>query len=164
VATSLTSRLDIPRDPRAAFLLLSDPDYVQEVARRTGGRDVHVTITPGDDGGIVIVSARTLPAKVPSYAKPLIGEQIRLTETRTLGPADGDGTREGRLAVDFHGAPAHVTGPLRLAGDDGVSALDVDLQVKASVPLVGGKIERFISDQIAASMRKEAEVAAGYVG
>lgn len=162
MATSLVSRLDIPRDPHAAFLLLSDPDYVQEVATRTGGRDVKVSITAGDDGTVVIVSARTLPARVPSYAKALIGEQIRLTETRTLGPADAEGTRSGRLDVDFHGAPARVTGPLTLSGADALSALDVDLQVKASVPFVGGKVEQFISEQIQASMRKEAEVAAGY--
>ena len=162
MATSLVSRLDIPRDPRAAFLLLSDPDYVQEVASRTGGRDVKVTITSGDDGTVVIVSARTLPAKVPSYAKAFIGEHIRLTETRTLGPADDDGTRSGTLVVDFHGAPARVAGPMTLSGEDSLSALAVDLQVKASVPFVGGKVESFISDQIQASMRKEAEVAAGY--
>jgi hypothetical protein len=164
VAMSLNSRLDIPRDPHAAFLLLSDPDYVQEVARRTGGRDVKVSITPGDDGGVVIVSARTLPAKVPSYAKPLIGEQIRLTETRTLGPADAAGTRSGTFLVDFHGAPAQVTGPITLSGADDTSALGVDLQVKASVPFVGGKIEGFIADQISAAIRKEAEVAADYAG
>ena len=162
MATSLVSRLDIPRDPHAAFQLLSDPDYVQEVAARTGGRDVKVTITSGDDGTVVIVSARTLPAKVPSYAKAFIGESIRLTETRTLGPADAEGTRSGVLNVDFSGAPARVTGPLTLSGEDAASALAVDLEVKASVPFVGGKVEQFISDQIQRSMAKEAEVAASY--
>ena len=162
MATSLVSRLDIPRDPHAAFLLLSDPDYVQEVATRTGGRDVTVSVTAGDDGTVVIVSARTLPARVPSYAKAFIGEQIRLTETRTLGPAGDDGTRSGTLVVDFHGAPARVVGPMTLSGEDAQSALAVDLEVKASVPFVGGKVESFISEQIERSMRKEAEVAAGY--
>jgi Protein of unknown function (DUF2505) len=159
VATSLSVCLDIPTDPRSAFLLLCDPQYVHDVAAATGGRDIEVTVSPSEDGGVIIVSVRTLPARLPSYAKALVGEQVHLTETRTLGPADGEGAREGTLVVEFGGAPARVSGAMRLTGDHRASGLNVDLQVKASVPLVGGRIERLTADQIEAALRKEEQVA-----
>lgn len=160
MATSLQHRLDIPADLKAAFLLLTDPDYVREVAERTGGRDVEVTVTAGEDGGATIVSQRTLPAELPSYAKALVGDSVQIHETRVLGPAAADGSRQGTIEVTFGGAPAHVTGTLALVATDGTSALDAAMQVKASVPLVGGKIERLCADQIAAALRKESTIAA----
>jgi hypothetical protein len=163
VATSLTCQLPIPADPRAAFLLLSDPDYVREVARRTGGQDVEVTIEASEDGGAVIRSHRVLPARLPSYAKALVGETVTIHETRTFGPAAEDGTRDGTIEVTFGGAPAHVTGTMRLEGD-GTSNVEVVMEVKASVPFVGGKVERLCADQIDASITREALVAAERAG
>jgi hypothetical protein len=158
VATSLTCQLPIPADPHAAFLLLSDPDYVREVAARTGGRDVVVTVEPWD-GGAIIRSHRVLPARLPSYARALVGETVTIHETRTFGPAATDGSRDGTIEVTFGGAPAHVTGTMRLEGAQ-TSNVEVVMSVKASVPLVGGKVERLCADQIDASIAREAVVAA----
>ncbi len=164
MATSLSARLDLPADPEHAFTLLSDPAYVEEVATGTGGHDVEVSVEPTDDGGATIVSARTLPAEVPSYAKPLVGEHVRLTETRTFGPAAADGSRDGTLAVSFGSAPVGITGTLRLqAGGMGTEVL-VELSVKAGVPFVGGKIEKFSAEQIERALGKEEQIIMGRLG
>ena len=158
MATSLSARLDLPTDPEAALALLSDPAYVEEVAVGTGGQDVEVSVTPTTDAGAVIVSARSLPAEVPSYAKPLVGDQVRLTETRTFGPAAADGSRDGTLAVGFGSAPVSISGTLRLQpGGLGTEVL-VELSVKASVPFVGGKIEKFCAEQIERALAKEEQI------
>ncbi len=107
-----------------------------------------MTVTPSDDGGATIVSERSLPSDLPSYAKALVGESVRLTETRVLGPAAADGSREARSTVAFGGAPVSITGSLRLAADGDASAVEVRMAVKASVPFVGGKIEKFCAEQI----------------
>lgn len=52
---------------------------------------------------------------------------------------------------------------MRLEGD-GTSSVEVVMSVKASVPLVGGKVERLCADQIDASITREAIVAAERVG
>ena len=160
MATSLKARLDIPADPAAAFALLTDPDYVREVATSTGGVDVDVTVTATDDGGATIVSKRTVPAEVPSYAKAFVGDTIRLTEERVLGAAGADGGREGTLTVEFGGAPVSVAGTLRLIAAGAGTAVDVDVSIKASVPFVGGKIEKLCAEQIEASLTREESVAA----
>jgi hypothetical protein len=161
VATSLSARLDLPADPERAWALLTDPGYVEEVAVGTGGQDPEVSVTPTDDGGAAVVSARSLPAEVPSYAKPLVGDSVRLTETRTFGPAAEDGSRDGTLEVGFGSAPVSITGTLRLQpGGLGTEVL-VEMSVKASVPFVGGKVEKFCAEQIERALGKEEQIIHG---
>jgi hypothetical protein len=158
VATSLSAHLTFTADPEAAFALLTDPAYVEEVATATGGRDPEVSVTATDGGGADVSSRRVYPAQVPSYAKPLVGDTLTIAEVRELGPADADGAREGAFSVGFPGAPLTVSGTLRLAADGATSALDITASIKASVPLVGGKIERFVGEQIERFLRKEQQI------
>lgn len=158
--TSLSARMPLPADPAAAYALLTDPDYVQAVGEATGGQDVVVTVTPTDDGGAVVASRRVLPAELPSYAKAVVGDSLKLTETRTFGPAAADGTRSGTAQVSFEGAPVSISGPLELVAAPGGSELVLDAKVSASIPFVGGKIEKFAAEQIERFMRKEGELAA----
>ena len=160
MATSLSARMPIPADPGAAYALLTDPAYVQAVGEATGGQEVVVTVTPTDDGGAVVASHRVLPAELPSYAKAVVGDSLKLTETRTFGPAAPDGTRSGTAAVSFDGAPVSIKGPLQLVATGSGSELVLDASVSASIPFVGGKIEKVAAEQIERFMRKEAEIAA----
>ena len=159
MATSLSARMQLPADPTAAYALLTDPEYVQAVGEATGGQDVTVTVTPTDDGGAVVASHRVLPAELPSYAKAVVGDSLKLTETRTFGPAAADGSRDGSAEVTFDGAPVKITGSLRLADAGGGSELALDATVSAGIPLIGGKIERFAAEQIERFMAKEEQVA-----
>ncbi len=157
--TSLSARMQLPADPAAAYALLVDPDYVREIGEATGGQEVTVTVTPTDDGGAVVASHRVLPAELPSYAKAVVGDSLKLTETRTFGPAAADGSRDGSAEVTFDGAPVKIAGTLRLAATTEGSELALDAQVSASLPFIGGKIERFAAEQIERFMAKEESVA-----
>jgi hypothetical protein len=163
VATSLTAQLTFAADPTRAFALVSDPAYVEEVAVATGGTDVAVSVTPTDDGGVTIVSARSLAADLPPYAKAVVGDTVRLTETRVLGPAAADGSRSGTVTVGFGGAPVAISGSLSLSPAGEQSTVDIAMSVKASVPFVGGKIEQFSVEQIQRFLAKEEEVAATHL-
>ena len=160
MTTRLSTRLALPAAAGPAFDLVTDPAYVERVATATGGHDVEVSVTRTDDGGAVVVSRRSLPADLPSYAKTLVGESVRLIETRTFGPAAADGSREGTVTVDFGSAPVSVEGELRLGADGAGSAVTIDMRISSSVPFVGGKIERFCAEQVERFVAKEQEVAA----
>jgi hypothetical protein len=109
-------------------------------------------------------SARSLPAELPSYAKSLVGDSIRIIETRVFGPAAADGRRDGTIAVDFSGAPMAAHGTLLLAADGIATIFDLAVSLKASVPLIGGKLERLAADQIQRALAKEEQVAGQRLG
>jgi hypothetical protein len=155
VTTSLSVRLDLPADAAGAFTLLTDPGYVEVVALGTGGVDPEIAVTRDEGGGTTTVSARSLPAEVPSYAKPFVGDTVRITETRVYGTADADGSRRGTLEVSFGTAPVAITGTLQLRPTATGTEVLVELSVKASVPFVGGKVEKFSAEQIERALSKE---------
>jgi hypothetical protein len=160
VATHLSAHLALPGGPGDAFALVTDPDYVQRVATATGGHDVEVSVTPDDGGGATAVSARTMPANLPSYAKAFVGDTIRLIETRMFGPPAPDGSRAGTFTVDFGSTPISIRGTLRLAAEGTASAMAIEVEVTASVPFVGGKVERIAAEWIERFVAKEEKVAA----
>jgi hypothetical protein len=159
VAKSVIAELDIATDLATAYSLVTDESYVSDVATATGGTDVTVSVTHTPDGGAAVVSSRTLPADVPSYAKAMIGETIALTETREFGPAAADGSRTGTITVAFAGAPVTITGTLGLSAGGRGTLVAVGMTIKASVPFVGGKIEQLCADQIEAALRTEEKIA-----
>ena len=162
MATHLSAHLALPAEPEGAFALLTLQEYVEEVATATGGHDVSVSITPSDDGGATVVSARSLPANLPSYAKSFVGETLDLTETRVYGPAAADGSRDGTFAIDFGSTPITISGTLRLQPEGELSGLAIEIDIKASVPFVGGKVEGVASGWIEKFVAKEEKVAATY--
>lgn len=164
MATSLSAQVPVAADPARTFELVTDPAYVEAVATATGGIGVEVSVTPTDDGGAVVVSARDLPAEVPAFAKALVGSSIRVEETRRYGPAEPDGSRRGTVDVGFGSAPLRLTGTLALVPTDTGSAVTLDGEVKASVPFIGGKVERFAAEQVQAFLTKETEVAVARLG
>lgn len=159
VPTSLSARVEFPADPVRTYLLVTDKGYVRAVAEATAGQDVEVSVEPTPDGGAVVTSRRTLPAELPSYARALVGDRLRLVESRAYGPAAADGSRTGTVEVRFEGAPVRIDGTLALRAEGEGSVIDMTAAVAASVPFVGGKVERFAAEQVRAFLRKETEVA-----
>lgn len=159
MSTSLSARIEFPANPRATYDLVTEEAYVRAVAEATAGTEIEVSVVPTPDGGALVTSRRTLPAELPSYARALVGDRLRLTETRAYGPADDDGTRTGTVEVRFDGAPVRIEGTLRLHGSGQGSVVDVTAQVTAGVPFVGGKVERFAAEQVQAFLSKETQVA-----
>jgi len=133
VSKKTSASMNLNGDAEAAYAVLIDPGYVQEKNEKTGGSDVNVTV----DGDVVKVT-RNLPA--PPIAQKISGPTIASDETTTWGPADADGNRTGTLVVDL-GGKVKMNGTLTLAANGDTSSLTIDMDIKASVPFIGGKIE-----------------------
>lgn len=157
MAKKLTETMKFDATCADVFAMMSDEGYVAKKIEGTGGVEPTITVVPqGSD--VVVEAGRNLPAKVPSFMKSFVGESIRVDEVTRWSPADDLGARTAEVTINFAGTPAKATGrlDLRPAGD-GAEVL-VDFDVKASLPLVGGKIEGFIAEMIGKAVRKENEI------
>jgi hypothetical protein len=161
MSTPLIAQLDFPADPAQTYRLVTDESYLRAVAEATGGQDITVEVTRTDDGGSTVTSNRSLAPKVPGYAKALVGDKITLKEKRVYGPASPDGTRAGTVNVCFDGLPVRVEGLLVLAPSAEGSTISLDAKISASVPFIGGKVEKFALDQVQEFLLRETRVAHG---
>lgn len=142
--------------PTDVFAMFVDADYVRARAEATGGDDVEAAVV-ADGDTTEITNSRTVSAEMPSFARGLVGDSVRITETHRWGP-EADGCREGVVEASFGSVPVTLRGRLRLAPDGAGTVATLEAQIKANVPLVGRRIEQLVHDQVAAALVIEQEL------
>lgn len=163
MAKRVSAKVSVPAGPDAAFEQQCTPEYQVWKLEQMFGTEIEVQVTPSADGGAVIIHTRSMQATLPSVAKKFVGETIRVTETHTWGPAQSDGQRVGTLVAEVKGAPLTVGGELALRTTAEGSAVEVVANIKANVPLVGGKLEELVGDMLVKAVNKESELAAEWL-
>ena len=130
------------------FALVSTGAFQLEVIAHIGGRDAELVEETATEGGVRLVTRQRTGVELPGFARKLIPANTTVTQTYEWEPAGTDGARYGTWTADIKGAPVSMSGPteLRPAGTGCVHVFDG--QVKASVPVVGGKLESFALDNL----------------
>ena len=162
MATRLQFEQTFPGGADRVFDLLRDPEFIVAKAEATKAFDIKVEVDESGDGSTVITSTRSMPAEVPSYATAFVGEHLTITERQVWSAPAADGSAEAKVTVDFH-APLTYTGTITLRASGAVTVLDNRGEFKASVPFVGGKVERVAAEMTEKYLAKEAEVAATWL-
>ena len=76
----------------------------------------------------------------PSFARRFVGDALEISQTDHWSAA-GDGTWAGESDVATTGAPARMLARVSLVPDGDMTRQVVDGDLKASIPLVGAKVE-----------------------
>ena len=142
-----TLTYDASRDAVAAMLL--DPAFREAVLERQ-------RVTRGSaavNGDTITIEQARSSDGVPSFAKKFIGDEIVIVQTETWSSPD-----RADLVLTIPGKPGEVTGSSRLAEAGGQTTQTVDLEVRVSIPLVGGKIESMIADILGVGLDVEHKV------
>jgi len=75
------------------------------------------------------------------------GQQRRAgVQTETWAAADANGARICTYHVDVQGVPAKVSGTLTLSAAGTGTKQDIESDMKVSIPLLGGKLEKLMVD------------------
>ena len=157
MAKSVASSFDNPVEVEAVYQVLSGPDWAATKADRLGDdsttlrRDVH------DGDAVTLVMSRRLPPGVPGFLQKFLPADPRVTTTDTWGPAH-EGGRSGTWTADLGGVPVALGGTMRIEPIAGGSRYTIEGEVRVSVPLIGGKAESYIAEQITKLARAEEQV------
>jgi hypothetical protein len=156
-AMRLRHELAYDAPPADVLAMVTDPLFWDKVADATGALPSKATI--GTDGAStrVVVDQEQEVAGVPSFAKKFVGESTRAITTQVW-----TGT-EASYVVDTPGKPTSMKGTASIAENGSGSTLSYDLEVKASVPLVGGKLEKLVVELTTEGLEKEQAVGAAWL-
>ena len=153
----VTDEIRYQASPDAVFEMLADADFQERKCRATGAVEQQVDVVEHGDGEVTVTTERVMPTdSIPEMFRSLVGNSLRLVQVESWYPADGSGERTGTIEVNIPGAPIRFTGGLELSADGPSGSVErIDGELKARVPLIGGKIEQAVEPAIRAAIRAE---------
>lgn len=147
--------IDYAATPAEVFVMIADEDFQNRKCAATGALRYTVSIRAQGDQTI-IASTRDMPSdRFPPFVRSIVGETLAVTETQEWGPSTPDGARHGKLTVHIHGAPITLHATLALAAGGLGTVENVEGDLKASIPILGGKVEQAAAPAIQAAIRIE---------
>jgi hypothetical protein len=139
--------------PEQVYAMLADAAFREQVCEYQRYHRHTITITPEGSGMSVVVDQHRPADGVPSFAQKFVGDEINVhQQEHWSSPTDAS------LEVAIPGKPGHMKGTVHLAGDAGGTTETVAVDVKVSIPRIGGKIEGLIADMLIKALRAENKV------
>jgi hypothetical protein len=143
--------------------MLADPAFREAVCERQRVLRSTVVVEPaGADavgaGTRVSIDQVQAARGIPSFATKFVGDEIHIVQRETWRDAT-----TADLTWTIPGKPGEMTGTSRLEESGGQTTQTVDLTVKVSIPLVGGKIEGLVADLLIKAMDAEARAGSDYL-
>lgn len=137
--------------------MLADPLFWDRVAAATGAISSTATVDSQGDTTTVVVDQEQEVVGVPSFAKKFVGDSTRAVATQVWRGTDAS------YVVETPGKPTSISGTASVLENGTGSVLVYDLEVTASVPLIGGKLERLVVQLTTEGFEKEQSVGAAWL-
>lgn len=144
--------------PDEVFAMLSDPAFREKVCAAQGVVSSEVRLTPTGGGFDLVIDQVQNTAGLPAIAKKIAGDTTEVT----LKESWRDASR-GDLQIIAPGKPTSAAGTITLAPAGSGTTETVELDVKVKVPLIGGKLESLMADNIKNGMDVEHTVGAAWL-
>lgn len=158
MATKIDVTQEYEATPQQVRAMLCDEAYCRTRAERTGATSVDVTISGDPSSAAHLEIVRVLPADVPSFAKSFVGDTLTITEVQDWSAPAADGTGDATITAAFS-APMAFTGTMSIEVSGAGTQVRTQGEIKASVPLVGGKVEGIAKDTMERYLHKEQKIA-----
>jgi hypothetical protein len=158
VATRLTYDLTYDAPLIAVGEMLMDAAFREQVCDAQFA--LRRSVAVGQDGGgmKVVVDIVQAADGMPSFAKRFVGDEIQLVQTEWWSDIEN-----ARVEVVIPGKPGHMNGTVTLRESGSTTTETVQMEIRVSIPLVGGKIESLVADLLRKALRAENAVGRQYL-
>ena len=157
MAKTLTHTAEFPYSAEEVFQTGISKDYIDAKAAVLGHEDAELLeLTDGPDGG----SARaryTVESDLPSWARKMLPARNTITESHSWPGRGSDGGRSYAFTATVANVPVDIRGSVRIVPTGPTSCRsEARVEVKASLPLFGGRLEDLVAKDLERTMEGEA--------
>lgn len=158
MASSLEHRSTYPAPASVVYSTLVDEAFLTERLLTVGGKGASL-LDHSLDGSRATFRMRqgVDAARLPAAARSILNGDLVVERAERWEPA-GE-SYAGTSRVRISGVPGEIQGRSRITAAGTGSALVTTAQVKVSIPLIGGKLEKLVAEQVAKLLATEAEFA-----
>lgn len=151
-------------DADTAHATLVDADFLRARLDELGGKDAALVTHEVDGDHARIALRQGVPVEfLPSAVRRFTGDDLVLDRSERWEPRPGGGWRAA-VDVTVRGLPGSISGTQELVDTDGGSELALSGTTTVPVPLVGGKIEATVAEQVTELLGFESEFARRRLG
>ena len=144
--------------PAEVYAMLADPAFRDRVCVAQQVVSHEIELTPSGDGFTLVTDQVQNTAGLPAIAKKVAGDTTRAVITEDWGDPSG-----GTVEIVAPGKPTSSRGTIRLVADGTGTTEVVELEVKVKVPLIGGRLEALMADQIRSGLDVEHTVGTAWL-
>jgi hypothetical protein len=150
----LSSTLRYDAAPAQVFSMLIDEDFIA-LKTKAANAIRHVASVDVAGDGATIRLTRIMPPDVPDFVRRFVGDTIDIQQTDVWGPPAADGSREGTIELSIAGAPVKAHGTMQLRPEGSGTVITISGDVKASIPLFGGQVEKTVLEGLNVAAERE---------
>lgn len=141
------------------FAMLTDPAWREKVGVAQGVVSSDVTVTPeGTEGRRVVIDQVQNTEGLPAIAKKIAGDTTRAIVTEVWSSPT-----TGTIEILAPGKPTKAVGTVSLVADGDKTRHVTDLEVTVKVPILGGKLEQVMADNIGRGLEVEQAVGVAWL-
>lgn len=144
------------------FELFCDPDFLVERCMAIGELSADVEVEEDDSGKVTVSMTREVKRELPAFLAKMFNPQQVVRVVETWQQIGDNFTGKGEITVD--GQPVNIKTSFTLKSTDNGSVFAIKYAPKASIPLIGGRVEKFIEGQSEKDVLKELEYMAEKLG
>lgn len=147
-------------DPDGILEIIADQEFQEEKCRATFAIDYEASVATRG-GHTVVTTERSMPMEhIPEIARGFMGNRLVIHETQEWTGPNAAGLYTADLKIHIEGAPISGSGHRLLRPDAGGSHDEIHIVIKASIPLIGRKIEEAAGPPVGAAAEIETELLA----
>lgn len=162
MASRIEHRAEFAQSLPEVFRALSDQDALQARLDAIGGRDARIStyVHEGDQWRFLLQQGVGAD-KLPSFVRTLHGGDIVVAREQTWTREADNYT--GTVKATVSGMPGEIRARTELFRESGKTMLHTDGEVTVNIPLLGGRIEGFVAEEITKLLQSEAEFTARWL-
>jgi Protein of unknown function (DUF2505) len=164
MARSIDYRSTLNFPAEKVYATMTDPDYLRARLREIGGPGSGLLDHEASPDSARYELKQGLPEKdLPPVVGKVMNGDLAIVRTETLNRT-APGSYTGDVDVAIPGAPASAAGTMRLADAPDGSLFEVHADVTVRVPLIGGKIEEIVAEQVRRLLEAETAFTIRWLG
>lgn len=140
------SKARFPKGSDSVIKMFTDKDYFLKKYEQVGATNIQLLDHELDGDHFSIEVRRDVPADVPvpAFAKKFMSGTMTVVQRDTWDAA----AKTGQLQINLKGVPVSITCDMELVDEGEGCTLVLNFDARASIPLIGKKVERLVLDDI----------------
>lgn len=162
MASSLEHRSTFPAPAAIVYSTLVDKAFLTERLRTIGGKGA--ALLAHSRAGSDVLAAATFrmrqgvdASRLPGAVRSILNGDLVVEREERWAPEGEHYAATSQVTIS--GVPGEIRGRSRITAQGSGSALVTTAQVKVNIPLIGGRLEKVVGDQVGKLLAAEAEFA-----